>query len=77
MSEEKQRILKKRNKTNSNEKKQVQVLRNVIHDHTLHNTLHQIYIFLFETGMQSEKVRAPDKSLERPSGRKRGVSPIK
>ena len=37
------------------------MLGHVIHDHTLH----QIYIFLSETGMQSEKVRAPDKSFKK------------
>ena len=26
-----------------------------MHDHTLHDTLHRIYVFLPETGMQSEK----------------------
>ena len=28
-----------------------------MHNHTLHDTLHRIYVFLFETGMQSEKQR--------------------
>ena len=25
-----------------------------VHNHTLHGTLHQAYVFLFERGMQSE-----------------------
>ncbi len=34
-----------------------------MHDHTLHGTLHMF--FLSETGMQSEKVCAPDKSFKK------------
>ena len=50
------------------------MLGHVIHDHTLHKTLHQIYIFLSETGMQSEKgVLHPIKASERPSGRKKVI----
>ena len=47
------------------------MLRHVIHDHTLHKTLHQIYIFLSETGMQSEKIHAPDKSFRKIFGKKK------
>ena len=35
-----------------------------IHDHILHDTLHRIYVFLSEIGMQSEK---------RPLGRKKTI----
>ena len=75
MGKKKQKILKQRNKTDSKEKKrkkQVQMLGHVIHDHTLHKTLHQIYIFLFETGTQSEEVRTPDKSFRKTFGEKEG-----
>ena len=41
------------------------MLGHVIHDHTLHETLHQIYIVLSETGMQSEDVRTPDKGFRK------------
>ena len=50
------------------------MLGHVIHDHTLHNTLHQIYISLSETGMQSEKVRPLDKSFRKTFGEKEGNS---
>ena len=48
------------------------MLGHVIHDHTLHKTLHQIYIFLSETGTQSEEVCAPDKSFRKTFGKKEG-----
>ena len=48
------------------------MLGHVIHDHTLHKTLHQIYIFLSETGQQSEEVRTPDKSFRKTFGEKEG-----
>ena len=48
------------------------MLGHVIHDHTLHKTLHQIYIVLSETGMQSEEVRTPDKSFRKTFGEKKG-----
>ena len=41
------------------------MLGHVIHDHTLHKTLHQIYIVLSETGLQSEEVRTPNKSFRK------------
>ena len=38
----------------------------------MHKTLHQIYVVLSETGMQSEKVCAPDKSVGKTFGEKEG-----
>ena len=51
MGEEEQRILKQRNKTNSNEKEFKYSDMSFMHDHTLHDTLHRIYVFLSEIGM--------------------------
>ena len=65
----KTKILKQRNKTNS---RKSQMLRHAIHDHTLHKTLHQIYVVLSETGTQSKKVCAPNKSLRKTFGEKEG-----
>ena len=48
------------------------MLGHVIHDHTLYKTLHQIYIFLSETGTQSEEVRTLDKSFKKTFGEKEG-----
>ena len=48
------------------------MLGRVIHDHALHKTLHQIYIFLSEIGTQSEEVRTPDKSFRKTFGEKEG-----
>ena len=48
------------------------MLGHVIHDHTLHKTLHQIYIVLSEIGTQSEEVRTPDKSFRKTFGEKEG-----
>ena len=46
-----------------------------MHNHTLHGTLHQVYIFLSEIGMQSEKKGfAPDKSFRKTFGEKEGNS---
>ena len=45
-----------------------------IHNHTLHGILHQVYVFLSKTGMQSEKkVLHLIKALERHSGRKKVI----
>ena len=44
-----------------------------IHGHTLHKTLHQIYIFLSEIGTQSEEVRTPDKSFRKTFGEKKDI----
>ena len=43
-----------------------------IHGHTMHKTLHQIYIFLSETGTQREEVRTPDKSFRKTFEEKEG-----
>ena len=40
-----------------------------MHNHALHGTLHQIYVFLFEIGMPSEKGLGPDKSFRKTFGR--------
>ena len=48
------------------------MLGHAMHDHTLHKTLHQIYIVLSETGTQSEEVRTPDKSFRKTFGEKKG-----
>ena len=45
-----------------------------MHNHTLHGTLYQIYVFLPETGMQSEKGLALDKSFKKIFGEKEGNS---
>ena len=44
------------------------------HNHTLHGTLHQVYIFLSEIEMQSEKGLAPDKSFRKTFREKKGNS---
>ena len=48
------------------------MLEHAMHDHTLHETLHQIYTFLSETGTQSEEVSTPDKSFRKTFGEKEG-----
>ena len=48
------------------------MLGHVIHNHTLHKILHQIYIFLSETGTQSEEVRIPDESFRKTFEEKEG-----
>ena len=53
------------------------MLGHVIHDHTLHKTLHQIYIVLSETGMQSEEARALDKSFRKTFGEEKRKYSIK
>ena len=47
-----------------------------MHNHTLHGILHQVYVFLSETGMHSERKRglAPDKSFRKTFGEKEGNS---
>ena len=46
-----------------------------MHNYTLHDTLHQKYVFLFETGIQSgERVFHPIKASERLSRRKKNNS---
>ena len=43
-----------------------------MHNHTLHDILHQIHVFLFEIGMQNEEgFLQPTKASERPSRRKK------
>ena len=50
------------------------MLRHVIHAQSyIAWQLHQVYIFLSETGMQSEKVCAPDKSFKKTFGEKEGI----
>ena len=44
-----------------------------MHNHTLHDTLHQIYVFLSEIGMQSKKGLAPDKSFRQTFERKKVI----
>ena len=45
-----------------------------MHDHTLHDTLHQAYVFLSEIGIQSEKkVLDLIKVSERPSERNKVI----
>ena len=45
-----------------------------MHNHTLHVILHQIFVFLSKTGIQSEKkVLDPTKVSKRPSGRKKVI----
>ena len=46
---------KKKNKTSSNEKEFKYLNTPFMHDHTLYDTLHQAYVLLSETGIQSEK----------------------
>ena len=60
----------KRNETNS--KKNEFKCSNIsfMHNHTVHDTLHQIYVFLFEIGMQKKEGLAPDKSFKKTFGRK-------
>ena len=45
-----------------------------MHNHTLHDTLHQMYVFLFEIGMQSEKGFCVDKSFRKTFGEKKDNS---
>ena len=45
-----------------------------MHNYTLHGTLHQVYVFLSETGIQSEKGFGPDKSFRKTFGEKEGNS---
>ena len=45
-----------------------------MHDHALHGTLHQIYVFLSKTGMQSEKGFGLDKSFKKTFGKEEGNS---
>ena len=42
-----------------------------MHNHTLHDTLHQIYVFLSETGTQKKGGLAPDKSFRKTFERKK------
>ena len=45
-----------------------------MHNHTLHDTLYQIYVFLFETGMQSKKKGlTPDKSFKKTFEKKKVI----
>ena len=46
-----------------------------MHNHTLHDRLHQIYVFLSKTGMQSKKKEglAPDKSFRKIFRRKKVI----
>ena len=48
---------KKKSKTNSNENKFKFKCSDIafMYDHTLHDTLYQTYVFLFETGIQNGK----------------------
>ena len=48
------KILKKRNTTSLNEKNKSKDV-SFMHNHTLHDTSHQIYVLLSITGMQGEK----------------------
>ena len=44
-----------------------------MHNHTLHDTLHQIYVFLSKTGMQGEEGLALDKSFKKTFERKKVI----
>ena len=71
MGKEKQKILKQRNKTDSNEKDKFKY--SDIPFMIIHCIKHCIrYVVLSETGMQSEKACAPNKSSGKTFGEKEG-----
>ena len=63
----------KRNETNSDEKNECLNI-SFMHNHTLHDTLHQIYVFLSKIGIQVESGLALDKKLQKDLRKKEGNS---
>ena len=63
--------IKRINKTNSKKNFNTQTF---MHNHTSHDTLHQIYVLLFESrNAERKRVLHSIKALERLSGRKRVI----
>ena len=44
-----------------------------MHNHTLHDILHQIFVVLSEIGMLNERGLAPDKSFRKTFGKKKVI----
>ena len=60
----------KKNETNSDECSDISFM----HNHTLHDTLHQIYVFISKIGMQDERGGlASDKSFRKTFERKKEI----